>query len=38
MHRVAAEFVPRLLSEDRIQNRVEVSRELVDRANADDSL
>jgi len=34
MHRVAAEFV----SEDQIQNRVDVSRELVDRANADDNL
>jgi hypothetical protein len=38
MHRVAAEFVPRLLSEDQIQNCVDVSRELVDRATADDKL
>jgi glucose-6-phosphate-specific signal transduction histidine kinase len=38
MHRVAAEFVLRLLSEDQIQNHVDVSRELVDRANADDNL
>jgi hypothetical protein len=38
MRRVAAEFVPRLLSEDQIQKRVDVSRELVDRANADDNL
>ena len=38
MHRVAAEFVLRLLIEDEIQNRVDVSRQLVNRANADDNL
>jgi hypothetical protein len=38
MHRVAAEFVPRLLSEDQIQHCVDVSRELVDCATADDNL
>jgi len=38
MRRVAAEFVPRLLSEDQIQNGVDVSRGLVDHANADGNL
>jgi hypothetical protein len=38
MRRIAAEFVQRLLSEDQTQNRVDVSRDLVDRANADDNL
>ena len=38
MHRVAAEFVQRLLSEDQIQNHVDVSRQLVNHANADDNL
>ena len=33
MHRIAAKFVPRLLTEDQKQNRVDVSQELLDRAN-----
>jgi hypothetical protein len=37
MRRVAANFVPRLLGEEQKQNRVYVSKELVDRANADDN-
>jgi len=36
MHRVAAKFVPRLLSEDQKQNRDGVSKEFVNRANADE--
>jgi hypothetical protein len=36
MHRVAAKFVPRLLSEDQEQNRVDVSKELVNRIYADE--
>ena len=36
MHCVAAKFVLRLLSEDQKQNRVDVSKEFVDRANADE--
>ena len=34
MHRVAAKFVPRLLTEEQKQNRVTVSQELLDRSNA----
>jgi len=30
MHRIAAKFVPRLLTDDQKQNRVDVSQELVD--------
>ena len=37
MHRIAAEFVPRLLTDDQKQNRVDVSQELLDRANDDDN-
>jgi len=37
MHRVAAIFVARLLSGDRKQNRVYVSKEPVDRAISDDN-
>jgi hypothetical protein len=37
MHRVAANFVPLLLGEEQKQNRVYVSKEPVDRANADDN-
>ena len=33
MHRVAANFVPRLLTEEQKQNRVAVSQELLDRSN-----
>ena len=33
MHRVAAKFVPRLLTEEQKQNRVTVSQELLDRSN-----
>ena len=36
MHRIAAKFVPRLL-DDQKQNRVDVSQELLDRANGDDN-
>jgi hypothetical protein len=36
MHCVAAKFVPRLLSEGQKQNHVDVSKELVDHANADE--
>ena len=35
MHRIAAKFVPRLLTDDQKQNRVDVSQELLDRANGD---
>jgi len=34
MHFVVAKYVPRLLSEDKKQNCVDVSKEPVDRANA----
>jgi hypothetical protein len=34
MHRVAAKYVPRLLTEDKKQYRINVSKEPVDRANA----
>jgi len=36
MHRIAAKFVPRLLTDDQKQNRVDVSQDLRDRANDDD--
>jgi hypothetical protein len=36
-HPVAAKFVPRRLSLDQKHNRVDVSRELVERANADEN-
>jgi transposase len=36
MHRIATKFVPRLLTDDQKQNRVDVSQELLDRANGDD--
>jgi len=35
MHRVAAKFVPRLMSQDQIDNRVTICQELLDRANGD---
>jgi len=35
MHRVAAKFVPRLLTEEQKQNRVTVSQELLKRSNTD---
>jgi len=38
MHRIAAKFVPRLLMDDQKQNRVDVSQELLDRANDDNFL
>jgi hypothetical protein len=38
MHRIAAKFVPRLLTDDQKQNRVDVSKELLDRANDDNVL
>ena len=37
MHHVAAKFVPRLLTEEQIQNRVSVSQELLDRSNTDEN-
>ena len=36
-HRIAAKFVPRLLTDDQKQNRVDVSQELLDRVNGDDN-
>ena len=38
MHRIAAKSVPRLLTDDQKQNRVDVSQELLDRANGDDNI
>jgi hypothetical protein len=38
MHRIAAKFVPRLLTDDQKQNQVDVSKELLDRANDDNFL
>jgi len=35
MHHITAKFVPRLLTDDQKQNRVDVSKELLDRANDD---
>jgi histone-lysine N-methyltransferase SETMAR len=32
-HRIAAKFVPHLLTDDQNQNRVDVSQELLDRVN-----
>lgn len=37
MHRVAAKFVPRLLTEEQKEKRVIVSRELLDRSNDDEN-
>jgi len=37
MHRVAAKFVPLLLTEEQKQNRVSVSQELLDRSNTDEN-
>ena len=37
LHRVAAKFVPRLLTEEQKQNRVTVSQELLDRSNTDEN-
>ena len=37
MNRVAAKFVPRLLTDDQKQNRVDVSQEFLDRANGNDN-
>ena len=37
MHRVAAKFVPRLLTEEQKQNRVTVSQEPLDRSNTDEN-
>ena len=36
-HRVAAKFVPRLVTEEQKQNRVSVSQELLDRSNTDEN-
>ena len=37
MHRVAAKFLPRLLTEEQKQNRVTVSQELLNRSNTDEN-
>ena len=37
MHRIAAKFVPSLLTDEQKQNRVDVSQELLDRVNGDDN-
>jgi len=37
MHHIAAKFVPRLLTDDQKQSRVDVSQELLDRTNDDDN-
>jgi ribosomal protein RSM22 (predicted rRNA methylase) len=37
MHRVAAKFVPRLLTDEEKANRVTVSQELFERSNADEN-
>jgi hypothetical protein len=37
MHRVAAKFVPRLLTDEQKANRVTVSQELFERSNADEN-
>ena len=37
MRRVAAKFVPRLLTEEQKQNRVSVSQELLDHSNTDEN-
>ena len=37
MHRVAAKFLPRLLTEEEKQNRVTVSQELLHRSNTDEN-
>jgi hypothetical protein len=37
MHRVAAKFVPRFLTDEQKASRVTVSQELFDRSNADDN-
>ena len=37
MHHIAAKSVPCLLTHDQKQNRVDVSQELLDRANGDDN-
>jgi hypothetical protein len=37
MHRVAAKFVQRLLTEEQKQNRFTVSQELLDRSNTDEN-
>jgi hypothetical protein len=38
MHRIAAKFVPRQLTDDQNQNRVDVTKQLLDRANDDNFL
>jgi len=38
MHRVAAKFVPCLLTEEQKQNRVTVSQELLDSSNTDENV
>lgn len=37
MHRVAAKFVPRLLTDEQKANRLSISQELLNRANADEN-
>jgi len=38
MHRVSAQFVPRLLTNDQKENRVEISQELLATANSNENL
>jgi transposase len=38
MHRVAAKFVPRLLTDEQKEQRVAISQELLDQANSDENL
>ena len=37
MHRVAAKFVPRVMTDDRKANRVRVCQELLDRSDEDEN-
>jgi histone-lysine N-methyltransferase SETMAR len=37
MHRVATKFVPHLLTDEQIQQRVAISQELLDQANSDEN-
>ena len=38
IHRIAAKFVPSLLTDDQKQNQVDVSQKLLDQANGDDNI
>jgi len=37
LHRIAAKFVPRVLTEDRKANRVNISQELLDHVSVDEN-